>query len=228
MPAYNEEKYLEECFFRVVKVLKDYGRSFEVILEEDGSTDRTPQIMDRLARDYPMVRVLHFPKRMGKGFGIKKCLKISRGRRIVLIDSDMEYPPERIVDLLNELDRADIAIGGRIYADHYKTKVLRYLASRIYGLILRTLFGIEKLYDPQSGLKAYRREVIEDVSPLISNGFEIDTEILLKAVKKGYRIGYISIKYRYKGNSKVNIFKDSLKMFISILKWRIKWFSEGG
>lgn len=221
MPAYNEEKRIGECFHRVLEVLKEYGQPFEVILEEDGSTDRTPQIMDELVKRYPFVKALHFPTRRGKGFGIRMGVEVSTGGLIVLIDSDMEYPPEKIPCLLGGLNDADIVVGGRMEWKNYRTRVWRRLSSITYISLLKVLFKTDGLCDPQSGFKAYKREVIEAVSPLSSKGFEIDTEILLKALKKGYTVKYLPITYTYKGNSKVDMLGDPLRMFLSVLRWKI-------
>ena len=224
MPAYNEERYIEECFNRVVNVLKDYGEPFEVILEEDGSTDETPRIIDKLASEHPFVKALHHPKRMGKGFGIKRCLEAAEGEYIVLIDSDMEYPPEKIPELLKGFDQYDIVIGFRSVwesKDEKEKKRTRTLLSRLYLKLIKALFDAE-LQDIQSGLKAFKREVIEYTKPLYSDGFEIDTEIVIKALKGGYKVGFIPITYTYKGESKVNIFTDPVKMLFSILKWRMR------
>lgn len=222
MPAYNEEKRIETCFYKVVEALKQYGQPFEVILEEDGSTDGTLEIIEKLAKRYPFVKVLHYPKRMGKGFGIRKGLEATRGEVIVMIDSDMEYPPERIPDFLRKINGVDIIVAGRMDWRNYKTKIWRRFSSITYGLLLKVLFGVKGLYDPQSGFKVYKRQILEKISPLTSNGFEIDTEILVKAFKKGYRIDYLPIIYTYKGNSKVDMLRDPLRMFISVLTWKMK------
>jgi len=221
MPAYNEDERIETCFHRVVESLRKYGQLFEIILEEDGSTDRTPEIIDNLAEEYLFVKALHFPRRMGKGFGVRKSLEKARGELIVSIDSDMEYPPERIPELLRKINGVDIVIGGRTNWRNYKTKVWRRLSSIVYSLLLKVLFGVNGLHDPQSGFKVYKRKVIDNLSPLTSNGFEIDTEILVKAVKKGYRVDHLPITYTYKGNSKVDMLRDPLRMLISILRWKI-------
>jgi hypothetical protein len=223
MPAYNEEKCLEACFVKVVNALKTLRKPFEIILEEDGSTDKTPEIIDRLAENHSYVKALHFPRRMGKGFGIRKCFEVARGEYIVLIDSDMEYPPEKIPDLLNRINEHDIVVGSRriwINRRNGNVKIVRAFLSRLYSVLVRSLFDVD-LQDYQSGFKAFRRKVIEVVQPLTSNGFEIDSEILIKASRRGFKIGFIPITYTYKGNSKVNIFRDSTKMFLSILKWKL-------
>ena len=105
---------------------------------------------------------------------------------------------------------------------NYKTKIWRRFSSITYGLLLKVLFGVKGLYDPQSGFKVYKRQILERISPLTSNGFEIDSEILVKALRKGYRIDYLPIVYTYKGNSKVDMLRDPLRMFISVLMWKVK------
>ena len=224
MPAYNEEKSVEACFHEVVEALEGCGKPFEIILEEDGSTDRTPLMMDRLAKKHACTKVLHFPKRMGKGFGIRKCLEVARGECLVFIDSDAEYPAEKIPEFVNKTNRYDVVVGSRsewIDEKGGNTRVLRALLSRIYGLLVRRLFGID-LRDYQSGLKAYRRQVIKAIQPLRSTGFEIDSEMLLKAERKGFKISTIAITYTFKGNSKVNIVIDSAKMLLALLDWKLE------
>jgi glycosyltransferase involved in cell wall biosynthesis len=223
MPAYNEEKCIEPCFNKVAEALEKYGQPFEIILEEDGSTDRTPEIIDKLAGEHQNVKALHHPRRMGKGFGIKRCIEETNGEYIVLIDSDMEYPPEQIPKFLEKIDGAAMVIGVRKFRGRLPERVLlRSIASRIYGFVIKLLFRVNGLYDPQAGLKVFKREALERISPLVCNGFEIDTEILVKAVRRGFKIDTVPVTYTYKGNSKVNVKTDPVKMLIGLLMWRIR------
>ncbi|MCW4020876.1 MAG: hypothetical protein NWF14_06590, partial [Candidatus Bathyarchaeota archaeon] len=140
-----------------------------------------------------------------------------------LIDSDMEYPPEKIPDLLNSINGNDIVVGSRsIWRNRKngKTKVFRAFLSRTYCKLVENLFDVS-LGDYQSGFKAFGRRVIEAIQPLKSNGFEIDSEILIKAHKRGFKIGFIPVTYTYKGNSKVNIFRDSSRMLVAVLRWKM-------
>ena len=220
MPSYNEEDYVEKCFKKVYSVMKIIGQPFEIILEEEGSTDSTPKIIDKLAAKYPFVKALHFHKRMGKGWGIRRCFREAKGDIIVLIDSDLEYPPEKIPEFIKALDKADIIVGHRKTWLNIKKKLVRRIASIIYVNLVHYLFQVHNFEDIQTGFKAFKRDVIENISPLTSNGFEIDTEILIKASKRGYEIAYVPITYTYKGTSEVKMWKDSLKMLRSILKWK--------
>jgi len=223
MPAYNEEKSIEACFYEVFEALEGYGKPFEIILEEDGSTDRTPSMIDRLAKKHGNTKVLHFAKRMGKGFGIRKCLEVARGECIVFIDSDGEYPAEKIPEFIDVINSYDVVVGARSKWVDQKggNRVLRALLSRTYGLLVRRLLGVD-LQDYQSGLKAFRRQVIDAIEPLESSGFEIDSEMLLKAERKGFKITSIAITYSFRGDSKVNIVLDSVKMLLALLDWKLE------
>jgi len=225
MPAYNEEGCLEACFYKVVEALEGYGKAFEVILEEDGSTDKTPEVMNRLAERHAYVRVLHFPARMGKGFGIRRCLEMAQGECIVLFDSDMEYPPEKIPEFVEKTNVYDIVVGCRsVWIDQKGgfTRLIRMFLSHLFGFLVGRLFAID-LQDYQSGLKAFKREVIDAIQPLRSNGFEIDSEILIKAEREGFEIGFIPVRYTFKGKSSVNLITDPIKMFLSLLEWRLRF-----
>ena len=223
IPAYNEEENIEKCFLSVTRVMEKYGKSYEIIFEEDGSTDKTPEIIDALAHMYPNVVALHESKRRGKGFGIKKGIGEAKGDILAIIDGDMEYPPESLPEIFRLIDSYDIVIG--VKGRNSKKRWYRIILSKLHNVVLRVLFGMD-LQGSQSGLKVFRRGTFEAVKPLMSNGFEIDTEILVKAIRKGYRVCCVPVVYRYKGSTRVNILKDPLKMFVSILKLRAGLYSE--
>jgi glycosyltransferase involved in cell wall biosynthesis len=219
IPAYNEEENIEKCFNEVSNVLREYSYVFEVILEEDGSTDRTPEVIDSLAEKYSYVTALHSNKRGGKGFGIKKAMEVAKGEKLVLIDSDMEYSPEGIPTLLKSIGQYDIVIGfrGKGGREGY-----RVVLSRLHSVAMRLLFGVD-LQDIQSGIKIFKREVIEEIKPIVSDGFEFDSEVVVKALRRGYKVSYVPVSYHYKGRSKVSLM-DPIKMFISLLRLRDEMF----
>ena len=223
IPAYNEEENIERCFLSVARVMEGYGKSYEVILEEDGSTDKTPEIIDALAYRYPNIIALHESKRHGKGFGIKKGMAEAKGEILAIIDGDLEYPPESLPEMFRLIDYYDIVIG--VKGRNSERRWYRIILSKLHSVVLRVVFGMD-LQGSQSGLKVFRRGTFEAVKPLMSNGFEIDTEILVKALRKGHRVCCIPVVYRYKGSTRVNILRDPLKMFLSILKLRAGLYSE--
>ncbi|HIE24159.1 MAG TPA: glycosyltransferase family 2 protein [Candidatus Korarchaeota archaeon] len=220
IPAYNEERSIQDCFQRIYNVLSSKGYDFEILLEQDGSSDRTPHIIEELARRFDNVHALSFSERRGKGFGIRKCLERARGEIAVIIDADLEYPPEKIPEMVEKIRRTgtDIVVAQRVNA---KRSLLRKVLSSFYRLILKILFG-KDFIDPQSGLKVIRRAVIEEIWPIRSDGFEIDSEILIRAHEKGFKISYVPIAYVHRGNSKVSVL-DPIKMLLSLIKWRFIW-----
>jgi ubiquinone/menaquinone biosynthesis C-methylase UbiE len=133
----------------------------------------------------------------------------------------LEYPPEQIPKLLKKIDGAAMVIGVRNFRGRLPERaLLRGIASRIYGLVIKFLFRVNGLHDLQAGFKVFKREALERISPLACNGFEIDTEILVKAMRSGFKIDTVPVTYTYKGNSKVCLLSDSLKMFFSVLRWK--------
>jgi len=156
---------------------------------------------------------------------MRRCFKEAKGDVVVMIDSGMEYPPERIPNLLDKIDGVNIVVGARHVwknAGTSRTKLIRGVASKVYCFMIKKLFDVDGFIDIQSGFKAFRRGIIEEISPLTSNGLEIDTEILVKAVRRGFKIDTVPVTYTYKGNSKVNVKIDPFKMLIGLLMWRIK------
>jgi len=219
VPAFNEEETIEECFQRIYSTLKRSQYEFEVLLEQDGSSDQTPRIIEELARKYGNVRAISFPKRRGKGFGIKKCLERAMGDIIIVIDADLEYPPEKIPEMVEMIlgGEADIVVAKRVNA---RRSLVRKFLGYLYRFVLMAFFG-KNFFDPQSGLKAIRRKVIDEIRPIISDGFEIDAEILVKASKKGFSISYVPVKYVHRGCSRVNVLRDPFRMLLSLVKWRL-------
>lgn len=173
-------------------------------------TDRTPEIIDALTKRYSNVTAFHDRKRRGKGFGIKKGLEVAKGEKLAFIDSDMEYAPESLPNMVKSIGPYDIVIGVRRGSKQRAGN--RIIFSKLHHIIMKVFFHVN-LPDIQSGLKVMKREIFEKVKPLTSNGFEIDSEILVKAVRKGYKVGCVPIIYHPKGSSKVNLVRDPLKMF---------------
>jgi len=146
-------------------------------------------------------------------------LRMSRFEILPTVLSHLEYPPERIPEMVEKIrrDEADIVVARRISE---KRSFIKKSLSFFYRVILRALFG-RNFLDPQSGLKALRREVIEQIWPVESDGFEIDAEILIKASKKGFSIIYVLIEYTHRGTSRVSVIKDPIRMLLSLIKWRL-------
>ena len=225
IPAYNEEARLMES----LKAIKEYleGKDYisEVIVADDGSNDRTPDIVTDTSRDFPGLRLIRNPINMGKGEAVKRGIMEARGKYILFSDADLSTPIEEIDTLFTWIERGfDIVIGSRTLAEsriEVHQPFYREMMGRVFNLMVRSLLLL-KIRDTQCGFKLFRRDVAEQIFPLQRlKGFGFDVEILYIADTLGYKIKEVPIIWRNSCISKVKPFKDSLKTFSELLQIRI-------
>jgi len=180
IPTYNERDNLEELFRRISAALK--GHDYEIVVVDDDSPDRTWEFAEELSKEYP-VRVIRRTKEKGLSSAVIRGFEEASGDVFVVMDADLQHPPEKIPDLLEAIEGgADIAIGSR-YVKGGKVENwywYRKLISRGAIMIGRiALPKIRHVKDPVSGFFALRREVVEgaELNPV---GFKILMEILVK------------------------------------------------
>jgi glycosyltransferase involved in cell wall biosynthesis len=213
VPTFNEEETIEK-FLKKVKELKQQLRNFELIIVDD-SIDRTAEISRSLMKKFKIRGiVLKRIGKRGKGSAIRDGLKLAKGKYIVLIDADLQYPVEKIPVLVEKLKECDIVNTRRLRKDPFYRKLLglgfRILVFLLFGLTIET----------QSTFRAFRKEVKENVD-FKADSWAWDVEFLYKAKKAGLKICSYPVIYgeREKGKSKVSLI-TSLKMFWEILKIR--------
>jgi glycosyltransferase involved in cell wall biosynthesis len=206
IPAYNEEKGVPS----VVKELPDVVD--EIIVVDDGSTDRTYEVAEGLE-----VRVLRHDKNMGKVAAIRTGLENAEGDFVILTDADFTYPSENIVPLLEELESgADLVIGSRFMKKIENMPLLNRFGNKILSLVATFVSG-SRITDSQSGFRGFRRGFVDKVE-VSARSLEFETEMTVKAAKLGYSVVEIPIEYRKRiGVSKLSPFKDGYKMFFAIL-----------
>ncbi len=216
IPAYNEAENIE----RVVKAVLELG-DVEVIISDDGSTDGTGDIAKRLA-EIENVQVVSGENR-GKGAAIKRGLEMANGDILGFLDADMSAHPKEFLKLFREIDEgADVAIGSRDLPESFipaKQPMHRRLLGKIYRTLTRHLFKIDVM-DFQCGLKVFKKEVWDSVR-IDTDGFVFDTELIVKAHKRGYTIKEVPITWQNSPKSKVNPIFDSTKMLIELIKIRV-------
>jgi len=223
IPAYNEADFIKENIQKLDKFLKERYKSYEIIVSEDGSNDGTDKILCSISRKN--IKHIHFEKRLGKGRALNNAFFSSSGKRIFIIDADFPVSLDYIQKMLAFVDKYDVVIGSRLMKKSaIKRSFVRHLFSITYNILVRMLFRTGTR-DHQCGVKAFKREVLSEILPSItSTGFSWDTELIVKAKMRRYKILEIPIvwKDRKFGKSKVSIYKESLKMvkFISRL-----WYS---
>lgn len=219
IPVRNEELNLEILLLRISDTLKKSEKSFEIIAVDDYSTDQSHEILKKLARQYP----LHVHKKkgvIGKGNSLLEGIEKSKGDIIVLIDADLAHPPEYILPMLKELKQHDIVLGDRIYVNGERV-IKKMFAKASNFLFGRVFFGLK--YDVQSGLKVFKREILDYIE-LNPSKWSFDFEFLLKATNAGYRVDAYPIDYvsRKKGRDQMNLFQCFFELSLMTIRY---WLS---
>lgn len=196
MPAFNEEGSLEYCILSCLEILPSLTTFYEVLIVNDGSTDRTFEIAEKLRQKNNHIRVIHHKRRLGIGSAIRDCLANANGNLIFLTPADGQQDIGEI-RLFLESD-GDIVIGHR---KNRAEPPWRAGTSKVWNLFIRLLFGL-KVKDI-NWVKLFKREVIGKI-PINSTSAFIDAEILIKAEKKGYRLSEVSVGHypRISGRTK--------------------------
>lgn len=215
IPAFNEEKTIEEVMGRLIAVGDKLH--LEIIVIDDGSTDRTGEIV----RAFPSVTLVSHSKNMGKGKAIVSGLTRSHGQIILIQDADGEYAPEEIPSLVLPImqDRVDVVFGSRFIGQHDGMSVSHKIGNKILSVAASALFG-EKITDVMTGHKAFSRKAIEAID-LAANGFEVEVEMTGKLLRKRLRLCEVPISYnkRRHGKSKIR-YRDGFNSFRRLISLR--------
>lgn len=227
IPAFNEEKSLGFILQRTHEILKKMDFLYEIIVVDDGSNDRTTKV----ALEYGGI-LINNNKNLGKGDALKKGFMRANGHLIVTLDADGEHEPEEIPSLLypilngkngkNGNNHVAAVIGSRFNGkmkDGSMTR-LHVIGNKIFNALILLLTG-RFVSDSQSGFRVYKQDVLRKLV-INSLGYEIDTEIVVKLLKRGFVVKEIPITYnrRYHGLSRLSTFRDGLKILMSIVKAR--------
>jgi len=209
IPAHNEEATVGETVESLVSALSREGIDHELIVVDDSSTDGTANVVERLAAEHPQVRCLPSPYRNGFGFAVRAGLERFEGDAVAIVMADGSDGPEDLVSYHRLLEEGyECAFGSRFVhgstVTDYPTSKL--VMNRIVNWGIRVLFR-HGYNDTTNAFKAYRREVIESVQPLLSHHFNLTVELPLKAVVRGYSYGIVPISWT---NRKAGVSKLSL------------------
>jgi dolichyl-phosphate beta-glucosyltransferase len=223
IPAFNEEVRIGSSLETVVRFLRRRGFRWEVIVVDDGSTDRTADIVDAMARSHPGVQVLRMPHR-GKGHAVRQGMLLARGEFRYMCDADLSTPIEEVMNFLPPaLDDVDVAVGSREVpgAVRRDEPAHRHWMGRVFNRVVRTL-SVRGIEDTQCGFKCFRGRVAQELFSLQRlDGFGFDVEILWLARRRGMVIREIPVTWTYREGSKVRPLGDSLRMFGDVVRVRL-------
>lgn len=223
IPALNEERRIRhtlEC------LVKHFNGSCEIIVVSE-STDKTDDIVTEFSKNSAHIKLVTSATRLGKGGAFKKGVENSHGEIVMLLDSDLPVPVSDVEKVASYIGKVNVAVASR---EVKGTKLLVYppmarvFAGKAFSHIFNAMFDLN-VRDTQCGCKAFRREALEMVLHTVeSKGFEFDAELLFRIKRKGYTIGEVPVVWSYKSGSKLNLFKDTLKMGKGVLKLWVKTY----
>lgn len=222
-PAYNEQETIEDTVKAVLETLSNFlpARAFEVIIAEDGCDDRTPEIATRLSEQNGRVRHIHSDQRLGRGGALSHAFERAHGDILVYLDADMATDLgnlEKLVEVIRSED-FDIATGSRWLPESQVNRpAKRGIPSLGYNVLVRTVLRSD-FQDHQCGFKAFDRTVLDALLPAIQDEHWFwDTEVLVKAQRRGYRIKEFPVDWTPKRDSKVDLIRDIFSMGSQILR----------
>ncbi len=188
IPAFNEEDSLPILVARLRKLIKEGTIDGDILIVDDGSTDRTGEVAEKLARRDRSVGVVRHRRNLGKSQALRTGIPRCTGDYIVIIDADLQYAPEDIPRLVSALDEGFDVVNG--WRRKRRDSWVRKLPSAVYNMVSRLVFDLQ-VNDYNSGLKAFRREVLERIS-LRS---DLHRYMLPLAHQTGFRVGEIEIQH---------------------------------
>jgi len=219
-PAYNEEENIEKTVKAAQKFLSQNARKYEIIIVDDGSTDKTGKIADRLAKKDSHIRAIHHFPNKGYGEALKSGFYNAKYSWIVTTDSDGQFDFSELKKLWRKSKEADVVIGYRLGR---KDPFIRKLFGFGWTFLNNLLFGLA-LRDIDCSFKLVKREVIQAIPRLQSTrGGMISPELLAKAHKKGFRIAEVGVHHypRFAGKQTGANLKVIFKSFVDLFRlWR--------
>lgn len=232
IPAYNEAQRMLPYLESISKFLSARGRPFEVLVVDDGSTDETPDLVEKFRSDEPTVRLIRLSRNRGKGCAVRTGMQEAHGELRLIADADGAAPIQELERLEARLiNGADLAIGSRFLASQdsrYRVNARwhRSVFGHWFNLLVQRL-GISGITDTQCGFKLFRDAAARDLFSVSRvNGYGYDLEVLYLAQRRGYRIEEVPINWTDQPGSKVHVVRDGWRTLIELLAVR-RAYSRG-
>ncbi|MHC4982137.1 MAG: glycosyltransferase family 2 protein [Planctomycetota bacterium] len=189
-PCYNEAENIERLVARALEVLPGLVDDWEIIIVNDGSTDATGEIADRLGSRHPRLRAVHHARNCGYGVALRSGFSAATKEYVFYTDGDGQFEMGELEKLLELLGPADIVSG---YRKNRRDNFIRRMNAWCWGLLVQRMLKF-RCRDVDSGFKLYRREIFDRIS-LKSTGALIDAEVLARAARLGYKIRTVPVTH---------------------------------
>jgi glycosyltransferase involved in cell wall biosynthesis len=213
VPAYNEAEAISPTLSRIIEAMAGFDGPCEVVVVDDGSTDGTAESVG----NHPGVRLVQHQQNRGYGAALKTGIRRAHHGWIVILDADGTYPPEAIPELLTYLDDYDMVVGART-GDDVRIPLIRRPAKWILIHLANYLSGVS-IPDLNSGLRAFKRDIVEPFFRLLPAGFSFTTSITLLMLTNDYNVHYIPTDYHERvGRSKIRPVRDTINFFALVVR----------
>jgi glycosyltransferase involved in cell wall biosynthesis len=225
IPAFNEEARIGATLAAVVRCVEANHWNAEVIVVDDGSTDRTASIVNTIAAEYPVVRLLPNGENRGKGYSVRNGMLHGSGDIVMFTDADLSSPMEEAPRLFNAIQQgADVAIGSRWLERGRQTiqqPLYRQFFGRCFNLVTRMIMRLP-FADTQCGFKAFTRSAAQTIFQLQRiERWGFDPEILFIARKRGFIIREVPVTWGHDERTRISYLKDGMQMLKELLL--VRW-----
>ncbi len=220
IPAFNEETRLGETTGKILAYLEREKPQSEVIVVDDGSTDKTAEIARQAAAAFPAVKteVIRYETNRGKGYAVKTGLLAAKGDVALFSDADLSTPIEELPKLVEPIqnDEFDVTFGSRALDRKLigvRQPWRREQGGKVFNLIVKTLTGLP-FWDTQCGFKAFNMEKFRPLLDVMKvDRFGFDVEFLYVAAYHKLRLKEIPVRWNHCEGTTVSVFRDSRRMF---------------
>jgi len=221
VPVHNEARTLAANMAELGRALDAFD--YEIIIAEDGSTDGSAAVAEKLKSK--KIIVLSSPKRLGRGASLRNAILSSRGDVVIYTDADLSTDLRSLKPLVDEVRKgSDISTGSRLIPGSiiHGRNFIREFLSRSYNLLLRLLFRT-KIHDHQCGFKAFRKKAILPLLDEVeAKHWFWDSELLIRAQKKGLKVSEIPVEWKDRAGSSVRLQSDIIGMGIAAIALRFR------
>ena len=218
IPAYNEEQTIRQ----VLETVQALPLEKQIIVVNDGSTDDTYTILEKLRSDNDLT-IVHCKENRGKGHAIRSGIPSVKGKIVVIQDADMELSPNDILQLVEPLKnkKVEVVYGSRFLEGRGNASIHNFIANRVLAIYTNLLYGC-RITDESTGYKAFSTDLIKDLN-LTCEGFEFCPEVTAKILRAGYQIYEVPVSYfprTKKEGKKLRFWSDGLFAAWTLLKYR--------
>jgi dolichol-phosphate mannosyltransferase len=223
IPARNEESHIKDTLCRITSIFTKEGVNFEVLVVDDGSTDRTKEVVEEIGRDTGLVKYIFNGSRHGFGLAVRKGLSAYKGGAVAVVMADGSDNPEDILTYYRKVEQGYDCVFGSRFLKGSKCKgypFFKLIINRLANWGIKFLFRLDN-NDITNAFKCYRKQVIDKINPLVSEGFNITVEMPLKAIVCGYKYLTIPVDWscRKKGFTKFKI-EEAVISYLPVI-WKV-------